>query len=240
MPAARTLPGPGDDDEGTDDTDDTGNTSLTASFSAMPGEHAGPGERFSFELTFSEAPRMGYRKVRDHAFTITGGAVRIAQRLERPSNIRWQITVEPSGWGDVAISLPGGRACTSSGGICTSDNRMLANSPSATVQGPAALSVADAKAREGTGATLDFAVTLDRAATGTVTVDYATADGTATAGADYTAASGTLTFQAGETEKTVEVTVLDDAHDEGSETLTLTLSNASGARIGDGRRRGRS
>ena len=229
-PAARTLPGPGDDDEG---TDDSGNTSLTASFSAMPGEHGGPGERFSFDLTFSEAPEVGYRKVRDDAFTVTGGAVRSARRLEKPSNIRWQITVEPSGWGDVAISLPGGRACTSSGGICTSDNRMLANSPSAIVQGPAALSVADANAREGTDATLDFAVTLDRASPLTVTVHYATADGTAAAGADYTATSGTLSFAPGDLAKTVSVPILDDAHDEGSETLTLTLSNATGARIRD-------
>ena len=230
VPAARTLPGPGDDDEG---TDDSGNTSLTASFSAMPGEHGGPGERFSFELMFSEAPEVGYQEVRDDAFTITGGAVRTAQRLERPSNIRWHITVEPFGWGDVAISLPGGRACTSSGGICTSDNRMLANSPSAIVQGPAALSVADANTREGTDATLDFAVTLDRASPLTVTVHYATEDGTAAAGADYTATSGTLSFAPGDLAKTVSVPILDDAHDEGSETLTLTLSNATGARIRD-------
>ena len=77
-------------------------------------------------------------------------------------------------------------------------------------------------------------MTLNRAPSGTVTVDYATTDGTATAGSDYTATSGTLTFAAGETEKTVSVPVLDDAHDEGSETLTLTLSNASGAHIEDG------
>ena len=66
-----------------------------------------------------------------------------------------------------------------------------------------------------------------------MTVDWATADGTATAGEDYTAASGTLTFSAGETEKTVTVAVLDDAHDEGSETLALTLSNPSGAWLSD-------
>ena len=41
--------------------------------------------------------------------------------------------------------------------------------------------------------------------------------------------SGRLTFAAGETAKTVPVAVLDDAHDEGTETLTLTLSNARGA-----------
>ena len=97
-----------------------------------------------------------------------------------------------------------------------------------------ALSVADARAEEGTDETIDFAVTLDAASRGRVTVDYATSDGTAKAGADYTAKSGTLTFEAGETAKTVSVPVLDDSHDEDSETLTLTLSNPSGATIADG------
>ena len=78
-----------------------------------------------------------------------------------------------------------------------------------------------------------FDVSLDRAAAEPVTVDYATSDGTATAGADYTATSSTLSFAAGETQKTITVAVLDDAHDEGTETLTLTLSNARGAAIGN-------
>ena len=99
---------------------------------------------------------------------------------------------------------------------------------------PPAVSVADARAEEGPGATLDFAVTLDRAPTGEVTVDYATADGTATAGDDYTAVSDTLTFAAGETSKTISVTVLDDSLDEGAETMTLTLSSPSGLTIADG------
>ena len=99
---------------------------------------------------------------------------------------------------------------------------------------PPELSVADASAKEGTDATLDFAVTLDKSWSKKVTVAYATADGTAVAGEDYTATSGTLTFAAGETSKTVSVPVLDDAIDEGSETLTLTLSNARGAEIADG------
>ena len=99
---------------------------------------------------------------------------------------------------------------------------------------PPALSVANATVAEpgaGQSATLDFVVSLSHAASAAVTVDYATSNGTATAGVDYTAASGSLTFAAGETTKTVSVPVLHDAHDEGSETLTLTLSNASGAVI---------
>ena len=77
-------------------------------------------------------------------------------------------------------------------------------------------------------------MTLNRTTSAAVTVDYATSNGTAPAGADYTAASGTLSFAVGETEKTVSVTVLHDSHDESSETLALTLSNAQGAVTDDG------
>lgn len=53
-----------------------------------------------------------------------------------------------------------------------------------------------------------FTVSLSQASGKSITVDYATANGTKTAGTDYTAASGTLTFAAGETTKTVTVPVL--------------------------------
>ena len=95
-------------------------------------------------------------------------------------------------------------------------------------------SVADARVEEGAGAVLAFTVRLDRPASGTVTVGYATADGSARAGEDYTATSGTLTFAAGESLQTVTVAVLDDAHDEAEETMTLRLSNPSGVRVADG------
>ena len=209
---------------------------LTASFSNVPAEHGGAGEanRFTFDLTFSEAPKVSYRTLRDHAFSITGGDVKRAQRKVQGSNQSWTITVEPDGWGDVSLSLPGNRACSASNAVCTADNRQLSNSPSASIQGPAALSVADASANENDDSGLEFAVTLDRSSTLTVTVDYATSNGTATAGHDYTATSGTLTFNPGETAKTITVPLLNDAIDDGGETMTLTLSNADNARIADG------
>ena len=95
------------------------------------------------------------------------------------------------------------------------------------------LAVADARAEEGRDETIDFAVTLAPASPAAVSVDYATADGSATAGEDYTASSGTLVFAPGETSKTVAVPVLDDAIDEGEETFTLALSDPSGATIAD-------
>ena len=102
-----------------------------------------------------------------------------------------------------------------------------------TVTGPG-VSVADAQVQEAEGAVLAFRVTLAEAQTSAVSVRYATSDGTATAGTDYKAVSGALRFAPGEVQKTVSVPVLNDAHDEGSETLTLALSRPFGAELADG------
>jgi len=65
-------------------------------------------------------------------------------------------------------------------------------------------------------------------ATGTVSIDYATSNGTATAGSDYTMTSGTLTFNQGETSKTFTIPILADNLLEVEETVNLTLSNPTG------------
>ncbi len=75
-------------------------------------------------------------------------------------------------------------------------------------------------------------ITLSGPAAAPVTVDYATANGTALAGADYTAADGTLTFAPGETQKVIAVAVANDTVDEGDETFTFTLANPVGASLG--------
>ena len=84
---------------------------------------------------------------------------------------------------------------------------------------------------EGDG-TASLTVTLSAASTESITVTYTTADGTASAGSDYTAASGTLTFAPGDTaDKTITVTVLDDALDEPDEDFTVTLSALTGTPV---------
>ena len=96
------------------------------------------------------------------------------------------------------------------------------------------LSVADAQVQEAAGAELAFLVTLSAAQAEAVSVRYVTADGTAKSGSDYVAVQGAVRFAPGETSKTVAVAVLDDAHDDGSETMTLALSAPFGAELGDG------
>ena len=206
---------------------------LTAAFHGVPGEHDGE-SAFSFSLTFSEEVKLSYRALRGPALVVTNGRVTKAKRVAKGENRRWTITVQPDSFEDVEVTLPATTDCAAPGAVCTHGGRKLSNTVTATVQGPALLSVADARAREGIDAGVEFPVTLSRAASGTVTVDYATADGTAVAGEDYTATSGTLTFAPGEREKTVAVPILDDGHDEGEETFLFRLSNAQGARIEDG------
>ena len=205
---------------------------LTASFEEVPAEHDGSSP-FQVRLSFSAPIGISWVTLRDEAVTATGATVTGVRRVDGRSDL-WELTVEPSGTGEVTLTLAATAACGEPGAVCTSDGRALANAPSVTVAGPPGLSVADAEVEEAAGAVLAFAVTLSRPSSGTVTVAYATSDGTATAGADYTAASDTLTFAVGETQKTVSVAVLDDSHDEGSETLTLVLSNPSGAYLADG------
>lgn len=99
-----------------------------------------------------------------------------------------------------------------------------------------ALVVNDATVTEGdSGASSAiFTVTLSPPSGQAVTVNYATADGTATAGSDYTAVNNTLTFSPGQTQKAISVTVQGDVVDEGnSETFVVNLSAATNAAIQD-------
>ena len=208
-------------------------TPFTVRLDRVPDEHDGS-TPIVFRVLFNKEPAAGYSYATMRDATVRARrdgasvAVRAARRLSEGQNDRWEITVAPAGKEDVTVSVGPFASCADAGAVCTEDGEVLSNAAAATVLGPPGLAVADARVHETPGATLDFAVTMGRASSATVTVDYATADGTASAGEDYTATSGTLTFAAGETAKTVSVPVLGDDHDEGEETLTLSLSNPSG------------
>nr|WP_322714928.1 Calx-beta domain-containing protein [Nostoc sp. ChiSLP03a]MDZ8216167.1 Calx-beta domain-containing protein [Nostoc sp. ChiSLP03a] len=97
------------------------------------------------------------------------------------------------------------------------------------------LTITDKTITEGDNgsSTATFTVSLSAASGKPVTVNFATANGTATAGSDYTTTNGTLTFAAGETSKTISVQLIGDITDEYDETLFLNLSDASNATIAD-------
>lgn len=99
---------------------------------------------------------------------------------------------------------------------------------------PPTISINNVSVTEGnSGTTLaTFTVSLSHAYTDAVTVDYATADGSATLrDNDYVQTSGTLTFAPGETSRTFSVAVNGDLHAEGNEDFVVNLSHATNATI---------
>jgi subtilisin-like proprotein convertase family protein len=65
----------------------------------------------------------------------------------------------------------------------------------------------------------------------TMSVRYATADGSASSRTDYTSGSGTLIFGPGDTSKSIPILISEDSHVEGTETASITLSNAQGGAV---------
>lgn len=162
---------------------------------------------------------------------ITNGSGSIAQNSTSTTvsvNVNGDVAIEPDETFFVNITNVTGATLSDGQGLGTIQND---DSPS--------LSISDVIVTEGTGASptlAQFTVTLTGASTQTVTVNYATADGTATAGSDYTATSGTLTFNPGDpTTQTITVNVTADSTAEAlnQETFFVNLSGATNATIAD-------
>ena len=208
--------------------------SLTASFLGVPASHDGSAA-FTFELRFSEEIVISYSDFSGSVFQITGGTVQKARRLAPPSNIGWEITVEPTGDGNVVITLPGSRACDVAGAICTSDGDQLYASISATVSGPApVVSAPVATIAPGTtpvaeGAAASFTVSLDRAAPATlsVVVSVADADGVLSG-----AAPTSIAFAVGDNSKTLTLPIRDDNVIKTASTVMVSLVTGNGYTLG--------
>ena len=88
------------------------------------------------------------------------------------------------------------------------------------------ISISNPSVTEGNTGTVNgnFSVTLSNPSSSVITVNYATADGTAVAGLDYTAVSGVVSFSAGATSRTITVPIIGDTLAEPNETFTVNLS----------------
>ena len=232
-PLTVTVPGPDEPSQPDDDADEPGDAPLTAAFQALPADH--DGNVFDLDLKFSEPIINHYRWI-DDAIQVLQGTTGGVRRHTRGQNDRWILRVTPTAADKaVIVTVMSGGTCAGrqSRVLCTADGKVLSESVMAAIHPLVAIRIADASATEGVDDTIDFRVTLDRAATRTVTVDYKTEDGSAKAGEDYTGVDDRLTFEVGEQEKTIEVSLIDDPADEGEETFTMELSDAAGGRIAD-------
>ena len=111
-------------------------TPLTVRLVFPVAGHHGASNVFTFDIRFSEEIPLSYKTLKFHAFTVTGGSILKAQRMDKPSNIKWRIMVRPDSSEDVTIVLPATTDCETQGAICTEDGRKLSNSLVFTVSGP--------------------------------------------------------------------------------------------------------
>jgi ELWxxDGT repeat protein len=136
----------------------------------------------------------------------------------------------------VAQTTGAGTVVGQAGAVSSSPDLNLGNdSDAATTTVFPLLQVHDVSIPEGNAGSSNaaFAVSVFPGSTQTVTVDFATSNGSATAGSDYTGVTGTLTFAPGAATKTVNVPVAGDTTPEGNETLFLNLSNPVNAFLSD-------
>ena len=198
---------------------------LTASFENTPAGHDGQNS-FTFEVRFSEEVSVGFRRLKDHAFSVTDGAtITRARRLERGSSLRWEISVLPGSRDDVTIALPATTDCTTQGAICTTSGKMLSERVELTVRdmGARGAPVISGTVRAGKALTADTSGISDPNGLDNVSYSYQwIADDVDIA--EATASTYTLSNAAASKVIKVRVSFDDDADNE--ETLTSVATVA--------------
>ena len=198
--------------------------------------------RYRFELRLSEGVSIPHREMRDHAFSVTNGRMDKAQRIHKQrtggvlySN-HWRMTVAPNDeTKPVTVTLRGNRPCGEEGALCSSSGGRLDGSPTLTLSTETnppdlgslpSLSIADTSGTEDS-ANLAFDVSLSKAVSATIAVDFRTVSGgTATANADYQEANYRIVFSAGETVQPGSVALIEDAATDPGETVNVEIANA--------------
>ena len=198
--------------------------------------------RYRFDLRLSEGVSIPHREMRDHAFSVTNGRMVKAKRIHKEraggnlySN-HWRMTVAPADETEpVTVTLRGNRPCSETGALCSSTGGRLDGSPALTLSTDTNppdlgslpnLSIADTSGTEDS-ANFAFDVSLSKAVSATVAVDFRTVSGgTATANADYREASYRIVFPAGETVQPGSVGLIEDAANDTGETVNVEIANA--------------
>ena len=108
---------------------------LTASFEDVPAAH--DGAAFRFWVAFSEDIGISFQALREDAFAVTNGRITDGVPVDDRRDL-FDMTLEPDGDGDVAVTLEADRDCAESGAICTKGEpqRRLTTTVSAMVAGP--------------------------------------------------------------------------------------------------------
>lgn len=124
----------------------------------------------------------------------------------------------------VAAPLPSGRIITATATDPSGNTSEFSPCSSSQAKGSVRFNPASLTAIEDVGF---VQLTVARSGSvGSLSVNYATVDGSAKAGEDYVATSGTLTFAEGETTKTVDVSILNNAPQENQdESFSVVLTN---------------
>ncbi|MGQ0620973.1 MAG: Calx-beta domain-containing protein [Panacagrimonas sp.] len=129
----------------------------------------------------------------------------------------------------VTLSNPGGATIADGNGTGTIQNDDSGSSLPAITIGDVSVT----EGRSGRNTPARFTVRLSRSSTQTVTVRFATANGSARAPGDYTSKTGTVSFSPGSTSRTVEITVKGDSSKESNENFFVNLNNPTRATLSD-------
>jgi hypothetical protein len=160
-------------------------------------------------------------------YTSTSGTLNWAENDSTPKTISVPISSATPHSDDrsftVVLSNPSAAVSLASPGSAT----VTISGEAASAVGALQLSAASYAIAQSAG-TLTVTVTRTSGSSGSVSVGYATADGTAVAGTDYTAAKGTLQWADGDAvAKTVSIPISNASPFSGSKTFSVTLSGPS-------------
>ena len=105
---------------------------LTAAISNLPASLSSA-TPFIVRLSFSEPPaNLSYVVVRDEAFSISGGTVTRAKRVDGRNDL-WDITINPDGGVDVVVTIEARSDCETAPVICATGDRPLSENASVTI-----------------------------------------------------------------------------------------------------------